>query len=92
MKANKQANSSPTGRPTRWPEIKAVLGWWVHSWLHPAGSPQQWEQSIGYEQDTTYNYEGHLDYDNRGQMHNRENGHHEPGDRQHATKVQGTGT
>ena len=29
----------------RWPELRALIGWVVHSWLRPAGSAGTWEQN-----------------------------------------------
>ena len=29
----------------RWPELCALIGWVVHSWLRPAGSAGTWEQN-----------------------------------------------
>ncbi len=29
----------------RWPELRALIGWVVHSWLRPAGSTGTWEQN-----------------------------------------------
>ncbi len=31
----------------RWPEVRAVAGWWVRSWLHPAGDSLSWAQRAG---------------------------------------------
>jgi hypothetical protein len=40
-------DSESKGLLARWPEVQAVVGWWLHSWLKPAGDSLDWEQRAG---------------------------------------------
>jgi len=43
----KASNSTSKGSVERWREVRAVVGWWLRSWLHPAGDSLNWEQRAG---------------------------------------------
>jgi len=42
-------SNSESNKGARWPEARAMLGWWVRSWVRPAGDSLDWEQRAGRE-------------------------------------------